>query len=111
MSTDSVALWYARHHSPGYGLCDSEEEAAELGAGMADSGGASVLGVQFADGRTIERDSWPAFEAAQERFRQAEQEARDKPRPAVPEREALDPFGGRMLRIRVSEPAWLGRQP
>jgi hypothetical protein len=111
MSTDSVALWYVRYHSPGYVLCDSEEEAAELGVGMEDSGGASVLGVQFSDGRTVERDSWPAFAAAQERSWQAEREARDKPRPAVQEREALDPFGGRMLRIRASEPSWLGRQP
>jgi len=111
MSTGTVALWYSRYMSSDYELCDSEDAAAGLGVGMEDSGGAVVLGVQFADGRTIERDSWPAFAAAQERFRQAEGEARDKPRPVVPEREVLDPFRGRSLKIRASEPQWLGMQP
>lgn len=108
---DSVALWYSRYMSPGYELCDSEEEAAGLAWGMEDSGGAAVLGVQFSDGRTIERENWPALEAVQERFEQAEREARDKLRPPVPEREVLDPFRGRALKIRASEPEWLGRQP
>jgi hypothetical protein len=108
---DSVALWYSRYHSPGYALCDSEEEAAGLAWGMEDSGGAAVLGVQFADGRTIERESWPVFEVVRERYEQAEGEARDKPRPPVPVRKAVDPFCGRAIEIKASESSWLGKQP
>lgn len=106
---DSVALWYSRYMSPGYELCDSEEEAAGLAWGMEDSGGAAVLGVQFSDGRTIERENWPVFEAVRERFEQAEREAQDKPRPPVPVRKAVDPFRGRAIEIKASEPEWLGR--
>lgn len=111
MSTDSVALWYSRYHSPDYELCDSEEEAARLGVGMEDSGGASVLGVQFADGSTIERDNWPAFRAAQEWFWKAQRESQEASdaQPPVPRREVLDPFCGHALKIRASDPQWLGR--
>lgn len=108
----SVAIWYMRHFSPGYRLYDNESEAATAASYMDDGGQASVSGVQFSDGRVIDRDAWAAYrEAVQEKcdaeLRQLERQAAAPP---VPKRKILDPFGGRELEIETAEPGWLGKQ-
>ena len=108
-AASEVALWYMRYMSPGYMICDDEEDAAGIGAAMTDDGGASVLGVQFQDGRTIAREEWPAYAEAEKRRRQ-EEESRAQRKPP-PMRGIRDPFGGRALEVEVGEPGWLGVKP
>lgn len=102
-----AALWYVRYHQPDYMLCDDEEDAAGIGAAMMDDGGASVLGVQFPDGRTIALENWAAYAEAERRRDEAFARARatnEKP----PMRKIQDPFTKRDLEVEVSEPGWLG---
>jgi hypothetical protein len=107
----TVALWYWRYHQIDYDIWDSEEEAAGIAVGMEDNGDASVAGIQFPDGRLIERNEWSAYAEAMERRDRAESEARKaaakaKPRPM---RKIMAPFtGGRQIEIDADEPSWLG---
>jgi hypothetical protein len=108
---NAVALWYMRYHSPGYWLCEDEEEAASMALGMEDAGNGVALGVQFPDGRTIARGDWPAYAEAQRRQDEAERRAwaEQEAAPPRPMREIKDPFGGRALKVESDEPSWLGQ--
>jgi choline dehydrogenase-like flavoprotein len=104
--TGAVALWYWRYHSMDYSLWDDEEEAAGVAAAMDVDGGGVPAGIQFQDGRLIDRDDWDAYAAAQERREQAETEYLRQERP--PQRKITAPFGGGQIEIDAREPSWLG---
>lgn len=109
--TYTCAVWYMRYFRPEYELCADEKEAAEYAVAVFDGGSGSILGVQFADGRTIPVNDWNFFDETMKRL-DAENEARIAAQKAVvppPAREALDPFNGEPLKIELDEPAWLGR--
>lgn len=105
-----VALWYVRHHSSGYALCDSEQDAARLGVAIADSGSAWITGIQFSDGRTIARENWEAYTEARQWMDEAwnRRYTADQAKPPKPVREIRDPFRGKTFTIDASEPSWLG---
>lgn len=96
--TTQCALWYWRYHSPHYEIHDSEEEAAASALEMTDKAEGWPDGVQFADGRTVRLDDWPAYREAQAR--------RDKASP--PSRKIKHPFDGQTLTVDADEPEWLG---
>lgn len=106
MPRDQVALWYRRYRQADYMLCRDEEDAAGIGAAMEDNGGAYVTGVQFADGRVIERDNWAAFTAAKDRLIEANAE----PLPPRAVRTIRDPFRDDLVEIDTGEPLWLGKR-
>jgi hypothetical protein len=112
VSGGECALWWFRYASPGYEICDSEQEAADLAAGMMDSGGCSIAGVQFPDGRVIQRDAWAAYLAAEERLFAAQMAANaaQRAKPPAPKRKIRAPFGGQIIKVDPGEPAWLGTE-
>ena len=115
-----MALWYWQYGSLTYSLHADEEAAAWSALGLDESGEAAVAGVQFADGRVIERplgvvglgtDWWPAYKAVEDRRyeefckRQREYEQR----PPRPTRQIRDPFGlDQTVTVDANEPEWLG---
>lgn len=105
-----VAFWYMRHHAPGYDIADSEADAAEQAAFMADDERGVILGVQFPDGRTIAAADWEPYQAARRRL-YAEMRKRVAERTAHPRptRRVLDPFRGQQITVEADEPDWLGR--
>ena len=106
-----VALWYWRHGSIDYDLCDNEEDAASMAVHMGDYGEASVEGVQFPDGRVVKIAKWPAFAEAVRQQRQREAEQRAAAAVPRPQRTITAPFGGRKIEIDADEPDWLGVKP
>ena len=106
----AMALWWMRYNSPDYELYETEREAADFGSYLEDEGDGVVLGVQFADGRTIARAGWREYREARARRRDedARRRAQEATRAPVPMREARDPFTGTAVKIEVSEPSWLG---
>lgn len=108
-----MALWYLRYGNADYDLHDSEREAADSAVYMEDDCQGIALGIQFPDGRTIARDSWPEFAAAGGRRNEAYEQSRARQAAAEPRpvRKASDPFSGQPVEIEADEPAWLGRQP
>jgi hypothetical protein len=112
--TDSqqCALWYQWGGRPiEFELADSEEAAARRAVSIDDCDWpCDLLGVQFADGRIIEAENWPAFDEARrredERYRQIN-EAR--PPDTTPKRAVADPFDGQTVMIDASAPSWVGR--
>jgi hypothetical protein len=102
------AVWYIDDYGQiRYDLDIDEESAARMA--VAYDGDGTVLGLQWADGRTIPAGEWRAFAEARRRLRQLEQDRRDNPQPPVPTRRTNDPFRGRPIDIEVTEPGWLGR--
>lgn len=100
------AVWYMRYGASSYALCDDEAEAVGFATALDDSAEGSVMGVQFADGRLIERDEWQALKDYQE-----QQDAAMRAAPAMPSspmRSVRDPFGGQTVDVAVNEPEWLG---
>lgn len=111
MADEQCALWFWRHYSLDFDLYDTEEEAARAAVAMEDNGDANVQGVQFRDGRCLDRDNWPAYEQAESRIRQEEKEwaARYAAEPARPTREIRDPFKRReVLTVDEDTPGWVG---
>ena len=105
-----VALWWVHYNSPDYELYETEQEAADYGTYLEDDGQGAVLGVQFADGRTIARRDWAAYREAKQRHRDefARRAAERESAPPVPVRDAKDPFEGLPVKIEEGEPSWLG---
>jgi hypothetical protein len=106
----SVALWYWRRLGMYYSLFDDEDTAARVGNAMEDDDGAAVAGVQFPDGRLVEREAWEALAAASRRAEEAYEAQREaeKSRPQRPKRKIRAPFDGGYIRVEAGEPAWLG---
>jgi hypothetical protein len=106
------AVWYWQHYAPCYELFDNEREAAGFAANLENSGDGSVAGIQFSDGRTIERDRWGAYRAEQVRLTaQWERDRRERANtPPPPTRKIRHPFDGSPMTIEAGEPAWLGRR-
>lgn len=99
-----VALWYDRHHVRCYSLQDTERDAAGLAVSLKEYEEGVPIGVQFADGRTLTVDQWPAYQQVQ-----AEQDAEWIRQPPRPTREVLDPFDGATVVVDADVPRWLGR--
>ena len=103
-----VALWYLRYGRMDYEVYDSEAEAADVAVSMIEANTAAPCGVQFPDGRAIEREEWPAFGEAEKRYERYQSAwlAR-KPEPK-PVRKITAPFGGGQIEVDADEPSWLG---
>lgn len=109
MADERVAVWMDHWHSPQVEVCDSEEKAANFAVGVEDNGELTVVGIQFADGRTVPVEQWAAFREARERRRalwkaHVEAEAANPPRV----REVVAPFGLGTVEVDPDEPDWLG---
>lgn len=116
-------LWYMRYHSPGYEMCDDERQAVNLAFGMTEMETANPIGVQYSDGRFVDRDDWAAlrdFEAEEEcRFseRQAVEQAKPPriPLALIPVPWEVESAGGQPmppLQVKVydaEEAAWFAR--
>jgi hypothetical protein len=105
---DSVAVWFLRYNRPDYDLMDDEDSAARLAVAIEEEGNGSILGVQFADGRTHKADQWRALHDARRRSQEFWKERQANPPAPRPTRKARDPFMGKDLDIEISEPGWLG---
>lgn len=100
------AVWFMRHGSPDYELCDNEHDAAGFVYYMAESGSGVLSGIQFADGRIIKADDWDGPE------RYAEELDRDKaarpPSPPPETRTVHDPFSRQDAEVFTKDPSWVG---
>lgn len=102
----NCALWYVSWGAAQVELFDSEADAAHRAAHLADSGNASILGVQFADGRLIRRENWRAYDDAFDALMTVPAST-EPPRPT---RKTGDPFlRGRTVAVDVDTPEWVGR--
>ena len=111
--TGEVALWWVRYSEPDYEICGTEREAAERAWGIQDSGEASVLGIQYPDGRLTEADDWLLLEQVTAEFNAdiTRAAAEAATRPPKPKRLVRDPFGNRPFYTDPGEPEWLGGPP
>ncbi|HEY9371467.1 hypothetical protein [Streptomyces sp.] len=112
--TATCALWWWHRGNAGFSLYDTEEDAAQDALYMEDSGEAAVVGVQFADGRIIKADDWPALAVARVEYERRWQERSKvlaaKPPPIM--RTITEPFGGATVKAEAGEiPDWLGGRP
>jgi len=111
--TSECAVWYMRHYSAYYELCEDEQQAVSYAYALVDAGEGAVLGVQFADGRLVERDEWQALADYQnERYsawRDSVRAAEALP-PPPPPRQVRDPFEGHEASVDAGDPDWLGAQ-
>lgn len=107
----TCAVWYWRHHCLRYELFETEKGAARFAAGLEDDGEGVVSGVQFSDGRTIEPHEWELLaQVNEENYARAIEEARQRlAAPAPLTRTVRDPFHDRKVKIKITEPEWLGR--
>lgn len=107
----SCAVWYERHGVTSIDVFDTEEEAAGFAVYLASEGQGVPLGVQFADGRTLELGDWTAF-ADRERLWQAEEDrAAARPGSDLPDRPLRSPFTGGVAEVGADAPEWLWRVP
>jgi hypothetical protein len=108
--SDAVcALWVWRYSRLTYELYDSEKAAAGAALATEDYGFGSVAGVQFADGRVVPREDWPAYREAEEAACAASLSLSQVVPPAPVMRRALDPFGsGTEVRVFGVDPPWVG---
>lgn len=112
----TCALWFWSHGSVFVELCDDEQEAAESACSLQDSEEGAPAGIQYSDGRYIDREDWPAYKAEYDRRVKQDmewaREAAARPRP--PQREVVPPFETRYsqtARVPADAPAWLGAHP
>lgn len=94
-----------------YELCADEQEAVSYAYQLAESEQGAVSGVQFADGRLIERDEWQALhDYEEERYRAWRDSANREPStPSPPTRRVRSPFGDQPVSAPADAPDWLGR--
>lgn len=104
------AVWYMRYGGANYELCDSEEDAVRYAYALAESEEGSVMGVQFADGRLVERDQWQALtDYVEQRWREwRDSESKRSAAPPPPSRRVRDPFDGQQVAADADVPDWLG---
>ena len=107
----TCAVWYVNEPGLlGYELCTDDTAAARRAVYMYDLGECDILGVQFADGRVLRRDEWPAYQAAanEARCRAAFQAP---PRPVRRIRSPISWAAYRdeeIIEVDAGEPLWLG---
>lgn len=103
----TCAVWYVGRYGVDFDTCTDEAEAASVAAGLHNGDeAATILGVQFADGRLVKAEEWQAFADARKRSAAMWAEAAARPQPAT--RTIRDPFTGEALEVEVDEPDWLG---
>ena len=116
--TDSqkCAVWYHRYGSIYVELHDDEQSAARWAVDLAESEEGAVRGVQYADGRFVDRESWDAHkQEEQRRWDQLSEEMAEEwrnppPRPA--KRPVQTPWDTtKTVEILASSPPWVGAQP
>lgn len=107
-ATDACALWYERWHQTRYDLFDSEQGAADYAVYLTEEGEGQPLGVQFADGRTLKVDDWPAYAARKQRWEENERADAARVVEPRPTRKVRDPFTDAVVDVEVSAPGWLG---
>lgn len=100
------ALWYYRYHSVYVDLHDSEEDAAQAAVWMEEEGQGSVQGVQFPDGRYIDREDWNAYKTYE---RSLHNSYRSDPGPPPAMREVRLPWANESVSILADLPEWVGR--
>lgn len=104
--TEQCAVWYQRYGATYYELASNERVAAGIAWHMEDRGEGYPLGVQFSDGRIVERDAWTALSDYEESMMRAIREApTPEPRPT---RKILSPFGSDTVAADYDDPPWLG---
>ena len=84
---------------------DDDLSAIRYGMGIEDGGG-SVAGVQFPDGRYIDRDEWTAFRDEERRRIAAWRDVEVKP--PAPYRRVTVPWGDDIVGIDADLPDWVG---
>jgi hypothetical protein len=109
----TCAVWYYRHHVVYYELCGDEDEAVSYANSLSEHGEGATVGVQFADGRFVERDDWTAlddYEREQAARWRAEYEAeRLNPPPPRLTRSVHPPWDTKDTAVvEPGDPAWLG---
>jgi hypothetical protein len=104
------AVWYMRYGASSYELCEDEREAIHFAYALEDAENGVVGGVQFADGRLIEREAWQALaDYREQRYREwRATEASASSASPTPTRQARDPFGGQSVSVDAGDPGWLG---
>lgn len=114
----TCALWTVSHGRAHYQCEYTERQAARTAVAIDEDGDASVLGVQFADGRVLKKAEWPEYEAEVQRIlaRVREEVARAAQRPSLPApRVTFVPKAlwkaGVEVRVDASAPAWVGEVP
>ena len=110
MSTDECALWYDCYNWRRHRLYDNETDAAVAAIALEEDETGWPVGVQFADGRVLTVECWPAYQSARAQ-RDADDKARleevtVRPRPAM--RKIRDPFDHGAIEIEATEPGWVG---
>lgn len=108
------ALWFYRNGHIDWELHDDEAGALEMAAWYEDGDNddvVDVLGVQFADGRTIKAAEWAGLPEARQRERERRRRVSEAYREPRPMRKARDPFTGATLMIHESDPPWAGVAP
>lgn len=97
-TSPQCAVWYMRYGGAAYELCDDEQSAVQFAYALADQEEGAVSGVQFADGRLVERDDWQALsDYEDERYRAWRDSVANAPVVSTPStRRAFDPFGGNL---------------
>lgn len=101
----TCAVWYMRYGSMKCYLADDEDRAASFGARLEDLEEGAVVGVQFQDGRLVQREEWPAYQAARDR---SIYPPLPDCAPPPPTRRVQDPFVGRVVEVDADSPQWLG---
>jgi len=107
--SDECLLWYMVHGSAHAQLCDSEAAAIRRTIWMEDDGSGAVDGVQFADGRYIDRDDWTALEQERTRLEQEMWEAVKASSPKPPPSWIKSPTGRRALIDPEDFRSWMER--
>lgn len=109
MKDYGCALWVWTYGTPRYELCEDEGAAARMAVAFSDDGSGSVAGVQFPDGRLIERKDWTAYHEEEKRQTAVMKAALERP-PRRPKGEINEPFSGERVTIWEDVPRWLGKQ-
>jgi hypothetical protein len=107
---EQCAVWYMRYGASSYELCDDEREAVRFAHALEEAEDGVTSGVQFADGRLIERDVWQALaDYAEKRYREwRDAVSSEHVASPAPTRQAQDPFDGQSVSVDAGDPDWLG---
>jgi hypothetical protein len=112
MNEPTCAVWYYRHHVVYYEVCDDETKAVSYASYLNEHDEGAVAGVQFADGRFVERDGWTALDEYEreqtERWRAAAKAEAQNPTPPRGRDVRLPWDTSDTAYVEAGDPAWLG---